>query len=313
MSLSTARSAAVFSAGAHCFAWVDVVEWARAGGQWVALQQRVATLLAHERELAAIGLMPSTARVQAAADNFRERHNLLTADELEEWLERHDVTLDEWKGEMSRSLLTPPADAASVWPDELERACWVHGVCSGKLAGYARTLAESVAVHLHDGPLSLAPDELAALADERECFCANQLRMAALAAEIADNQVGWTRFDVRCLNHSDEMVVREAALCVRLDGRELADVAASAAAELRDISLLLDDAEPALRTRLLAASAGEVIGPIAVDRQYQLVLLVRRASPSLDDPLVRSRAEEVVIERALAAEVNRYVNWHERL
>jgi hypothetical protein len=29
--------------------------------------------------------------------------------------------------------------------------------------------------------------------------------------------------------------------------------------------------------------------------------------------MVRSRAEETVIKRALAAEVNRRVNWHERL
>jgi len=42
------------------------------------------------------------------------------------------------------------------------------------------------------------------------------------------------------------------------------------------------------------------------------VLVLRRAAPSLDDALVRRRAEEMVIKRALATEVNRYVNWHER-
>jgi dsDNA-binding SOS-regulon protein len=38
--------------------------------------------------------------VQAAADNFRDRHRVLTADELEEWLERSDVSVEEWNGEM---------------------------------------------------------------------------------------------------------------------------------------------------------------------------------------------------------------------
>ncbi|ETW25237.1 hypothetical protein [Mycobacterium gastri] len=313
MSLSTARSARVFNAGGHCFTWVEVVEWARARGQWPALQQRVGALLARERELVEAGALPGTAQAQAAADSFRHRHNLLTADELEEWLERHDVTVDEWKGEMLRSLLEPSGDAAGVSPDVVERACWVHGICSGQLAAYAHTMAEEIAVHLRDQPLTLSPDELAALPEERERFCSDQLRKEALTAEITDNQVGWTRLDLRRLIHSDEMVLREAALCVRLDGRALADVANTAKAELREISLLLDDAEPSLRTRLLAASPGELIGPVATDSGHQLVLVVRRVAPSLDDAMVRRRAEETVIKRALAAEVNRHVNWHERL
>lgn len=313
MSLSTARSARVFSAGGHCFTWVEVVEWARARGEWAALEQRVGALLARERELLAAGALPSTAHVQAAADNFRDRHNLLTGDELEEWLEQHDVSVDEWKGEMLRSLLEPSGNAAAPSPDVIERACWVHGVCLGQLAAYARRMAEEVAVHVRDQPLILSPDVLAALPEERERFCADQLRMQVLAAEVTDNQIGWTRLDLRCLIHSDEMVVREAALCVRLDGRDLADVAADAAAGLHEISLLVDDIEPSLRTRLLAASPGELIGPVSTGSDYQLVVLVRRVAPSLDDPAVRSRAEETVITRALAAEVNRHVNWHERL
>ena len=74
----------------------------------------------------------------------------------------------------------------------------------------------------------VAADELARLAQEREQFCAAQLREPVLAAEIADNKVGWTRLDLMRLIHRDEMVVREAALCVRMDGRELAAVAADA-------------------------------------------------------------------------------------
>jgi hypothetical protein len=313
MSLSTAHSARVFSAGGHCFTWVEVIEWARARGEWAVLEQRVVGLLARERELAATSALPDVAEVQAAADDFRDRHNLLNADELEEWLGRHDVSVEEWKTEILRSLLQHSGDATAMPPDVVERACWVHGVCSGKLAAYARTLAEEVAVHLRDQPLTLAPDELPGLSEKRERFCANQLRQHVLAAELTDNQIGWTRLDLQCLTHPDEMAAREAALCVRMDGRKLADVAASAAVELHETSLLLDDAETSLRTRLLAASPGELIGPMATDSGYQLVLVVHRVAPSLDDAMVRLRAEETVIRRALTTEVNRHVNWHERL
>jgi hypothetical protein len=313
MTVTAGPRARVFSAGGHCFTWVEVVESARVWGEWAALEQRVVGLLARENELAAAGALPDAAKVQAVADNFRDRHNLLTADELEEWLGRHDVGLEEWKAEMRRSLLEPANDAVVVSLDVVERACWVHAVCSGKLAAYARTMAEAVAVHLRDQPLTLTPDELAELPEQRERFCAAQLRTPALAAEISDNKVGWTRMDLVRLIHPDEMVVREAALCVRLDGRELADVAADAKAELQETSVLLDDAEPLLRTRLLAANPGNLVGPVAIGGGYQLVLVVRQVAPSLDEPMVRVRAEETVIRRALAAEVNRHVNWHERL
>jgi hypothetical protein len=313
MSLDTARRARVFSAGGHCFTWVEVAEWARARGEWATLEQRAGGLLARERELAAAGALPSTAKVQAAADNFRDRHNLLTGDELEEWLERHDVSVEEWKGEMVRSLLEPSPDVAPVVPDVTERACWVHGVCSGQLAACARTMAEEFAVHLRDQPLTLSHDELAALPQELERFCAEQLRTEVLAAEVTDNRVDWTRLDLRCLTHRDEMVVREAALCVRIDGRDLADVAADAGAQLQEISLLVNDVEPSRRARLLAAKPGELIGPLATGADNQLILVVARAAPTLDDPGVRLRAEDVVIKRALAGEVSRHVNWHERL
>lgn len=313
MSLSTTRSARVFSAGGHCFTWVEVVEWARARGKWATLEQRAGGLRARERELAATGALPSTAQTQAAADNFRDRHNLLTGDELAEWLERHDVSVEEWKGEMVRSLLEPSTDISPVVPDVPERACWVHGVCSGQLAAWARTMAEEFAVHLRDQPLTLSPVELSALPGEREQFCAEQLHTEVLAAEVADNRVGWTLLDLRSLTHRDEMVVREAALCVRTDGRELADVAADAGVQLQEFSVFVDDVEPSLRTRLLAAKPGELIGPVATGADHQLVLVIARAAPTLEDPGVRLRAEGVVIERALAGEVSRHVNWHERL
>ena len=102
-------------------------------------------------------------------------------------------------------------------------------------------------------------------------------------------------------------------MCVRLDGRELAEVAADAGAQLHEISVLLDDAEPILRTRLLAANPGDLFGPLATEDRSPIGAVLRRIPPSLDDPEVRHHAEDTVIRRALAAEVNRHVHWHEHL
>jgi hypothetical protein len=311
--VSSARDAPVFSAGGRCFTWVEVIEAARARGDWAALERQVQALVAREHELAAAGALPNAAEVRAAANEFRYLRHLISADELEDWVRGRDIGVQEWMAEMRRSLLDPAAASAAHLVQPQEREVWVHAVCSGKLAAYARRLAEEVAVHLAEQPLAPVPEELATLGRQRERFCAAQLTESALAAEIANNTVGWTRLDIRSLIHQDEVLVREAALCVRQDGRELADVAADAGARLEDTSLLLDDAEPALRTRLMAAQSGELLGPLATGEHHRLVLVLRRVPPSRDDPALRRRAEEAIIERALAGEISRQVNWHEYL
>jgi hypothetical protein len=311
--VTSARDTRVFSAGGYRFTWVEVIDAARIRGDWTALQRHVAGLLARERDLSAYGALPTSAETRSAADDFRYQRKLLSADELEEWLARRDISVEQWMAEMRRSLLEPTNANAEESPEGFERISWVHAVCSGKLAQFARTLAEEVAVHLTEQPSTAPGKDQSALPRGREQFCAAQLREPALATEIRNNKIGWTRFDLQLLIHPDEMVVREAALCVRLDGRELADVAADAGAQLQDVSLLLDDAEPALRTRLLAADPGELIGPLATGADHRLLRVLRRIPPSLDDPAVRRRAEETVIDRALAAAVNRHVNWHEHL
>ena len=315
VSVTGARGAPVFSAGGHCFTWQGVIEAARASGEWVALQRQVVQMLARERDLATTDRLPTLTEVRLAANEFRHRRNLLSADELEEWLARRDITIEEWRAEMRRSLLEPLDRPLDAPPEAIavERSSWVHAVCSGKLAGYARALAEGVAVHLREHPLTLKPAELAALPAERGRFCAAQLSEPKLAEEARNNLIGWTRLDCRVLIHSDEMVVREAALCVTQDGRELADVATDAGAELRELSCFLEDAEPALRARLLPARPGELIGPLISGDDRLLVAVLRRTPPTPGDPAVQRRAGKAIMRRALAAEVSRRVTWHEHL
>ena len=311
MTTSSALGTPVFSAGGCCFTWVEVIEAARVRGDWAALQQHVAGLLMRESHLAAAGALPTADQTRAAANEFRYRHRLLSADELGEWLARRDISFDDWAAEMQRSLLDPAEPDPAAVPGANERVDWVHAVCSGKLADYALVFAQEVAVQLTEDPGSSLGGDMAALPRARANFCAAQLQESTLAAEIRNNTIGWTRVDLQMLIHSDEMVIREAALCVRIDGRELADVAAAAGAPLHEMSVLVDDVEPALRSRLLAAEPGELIGPFATATGHQLGLVQRRTPPSLGDAAQRRRAEETVITRALVSAVNRNVTWHE--
>ena len=148
------QHAPVFSAGGRVFTWADVVSAARARGDWPELQRGLGRLLACEHELARADALPSAAEIRSAAAEFRHRRNLLSADELTQWLHGNDVTVAEWTGEIRRTLLAPACEASAVD----ERASWVHAVCSGRLGGYAWRLAEEVAVLLSTGA-SLDEDE----------------------------------------------------------------------------------------------------------------------------------------------------------
>ncbi|BBX86843.1 hypothetical protein [Mycolicibacterium aubagnense] len=308
-----AADTTVFSAAGHPFTWLQVIDAARVRGQWQALERRVAGLLAREADLTATDSLPTADATKAAATAWRYRHRLLSADELVEWLARYGVTVPEWMAEMRRSLTDPAEGLTQASDNELDRACWVHAVCSGVLAEYARTLAEEVAVALAERPGATPWDDLAALPGARERFCTAQLREPLLAAEVHTNRVGWTSLELQMLIHPDEAVMREAAMCISVDGRDLGDVAADAGAELQTVCLLLDDADPALRTRLLAADPGELVGPLSTGADHCVAVVLKRCTPSLDDPAVRRRAAATVLHRALSAEVNRHVHWHEHL
>lgn len=307
--MTEASSKPLFSAGGHSFTWVDVIDAARLRGDWATVQRRLTRLLARERELAASDALPEAAAVRSSANEFRYSHQLLSSDELQDWLKRQDVRVDEWMGEMLRTRLEPADHEATIAGDELERATRVHARCSGDMSTWALRLAEDVALALTAaGAVSL--DDLASAPERRQRFADSQTHNAAVAAEIASNAIEWTRIDLHSLRHPDEMVVREVVMCINLDGRSLAEVAAAAGTPVSVSSVLVEDADARLRPRLLAAQTGDLIGPLRVDDEYEVILLVARVPPTADDAGLRRRATDSIVKRAIEAEVNRHVRWH---
>ena len=108
MTVASATDTPVFTAGGYRFTWVEVIEGARVRGEWAALQRHVAGLLSRERELSAVGALPSGAETRTAGNGFRYQLNLLSADELEAWLARRNISVQEWMDEnWPRSPPTP--------------------------------------------------------------------------------------------------------------------------------------------------------------------------------------------------------------
>jgi hypothetical protein len=350
----------IFTVGEAAYAWEDLVLAAHLWGDWAALQGRVRAGIACLKRLEDLDnpdeVLPE-AEVAVAAEEFRYARDLIAAEDMEAWLDRHGLTIDEWSDYLRRSLLIDEwaddlAEIEREYPvgdDEVEAAIVCEAICGGHASIIATRLAGRAAAHarLRDeaperdagieedldpilasvpaalrqhGVPGLSPaacaERLAHLARLELVwprFAASEVTPEAIAAQIAASRLGWTRLAVRSAFLKDLTVAQETALCVREDGRDLAEVAADAGARLEEAEWYLDEVAEELRDRLLAARVGELVGPVAVDDGFLLVSVLDKRMPTFEDPEVRARAERAVLARAAEREVASRVRWHDQL
>jgi len=132
---------------------------------------------------------------------------------------------------------------------------------------------------------------------------------AAVDGELRARSLDWLRFGVRGLVVDGEAAAREAALCVRADGMDPAEVAAAAGAELLEEEWYLEEAPAPLRDRLLGARPGDVVGPAEIDGRYTVVRVESKSVPSPTDAAARARAADAVVARAASREMDQRVKW----
>jgi hypothetical protein len=309
----------VFSVGARAFLWDDVVAAARRWGTWATVERRTREGIACRRRAEREGDPLRDADVDRAASAFRYEHGLLSADELRAWLDRWGLTQAYWMEYIRRALLRehwshelatliarhPVAD------EEVAAFLLTEAVCSGALQHEAVRLAQRAAVA--DAVAGDPAADLHRLEAWFERFCADAASPQAIEREVHARHVDWLRLECRLLSHGEPDVVREAALCVREDGRDLADVAAEAGAHVEVAQTLLEAAEPSLRAQLLGARRGDLVGPLALGDRYQLIEVLDKQVPTAEDPDIRDRAAEAIVRRAVEGEVANRVRWHEHV
>jgi hypothetical protein len=265
--------------------------------------------------------------LQAAASEFRYERDLISGEEMEVWLARWTLDADDWMEYLRRGLLrerwatelVTTAAGYSPEPEDIEEALPAEAVCSGFLTRIARKLAGRAAAAarareegwLIEEAVQVGPDAALARIDAGfRQFCERIVTEAALVAQLTSHRLDWIRVGCRCLSLPTLESAREAALCVREDGMDLDEVAESAGVSVEAASDFLENWEPALRDSLLAAGAGALLGPIASGDGFLLVLVREKVLPSLEDRAVRRRAEERLLEAALAREIANRVVWH---
>jgi hypothetical protein len=139
--------------------------------------------------------------------------------------------------------------------------------------------------------------------------CESAVTSEAVKAQIRSGQTDWTRLDCQCVSFPDEEAAREAALCVREDGRTLDEVAGDANRKMRREEIYIEETEPDSRDLFLGARKGELLGPVKSGEESLLYLVLEKVLPSEEDEVIVSRARETVVKRLVEREINDRVNW----
>lgn len=320
----------IFTVGSAHYRLRDVVRAARVWGDFDDLLESVRQGIACVDRATEEGTLPPATEIEAAAAEFRYDRDLISADETHAWLGHWGLTLETWTRYLQRCVLrerwkTELAGLVSgraVSRQKIDEAVRVEGICSGRYGRVAHKLAGRVAAHarareegaLSDDGATWEPAlELGTLDAALERLRAEVVTPMAIRAEVGTRHLDWVRLECECLWFRDLQVAREAALCVRQDGRELAQVAVDARAELQHIRFRLEEAEPTWRDHLLGARAGDLLGPLARDDGFVLLAVRAKALPRPEDPEIYRLAEAALLQRAIDREVASRVKWHRRL
>jgi hypothetical protein len=309
----------VFAVAHRTFSWADVVAAARAWGEWAGCEQAAREASSALARAQRAGVALTGPEFDAEEERFRRTRGLLAADELIWWLARRDVELSAWRDYVRGVVLRrrgsePDGDLASADA----AAVWVQAMCSGTLDSVAQRLARRVAVADAGGRLTdfgspLTGTEVAELDQIYEEFCERSATVDAIEREVDRHRLDWLTIEWRSQAAADEDTLREAALCIREDGREFEEVATAAGLAVDRRRTDLDGADVELRADLLGARVGDLLGPLTVGGEYRLVQVLDKRPPTSDDPEIRARARDAVVGRAVEAESVDRVRWDERI
>jgi hypothetical protein len=303
------------------FFWADVIAAARMWDWWTEIEELARHGVACQRRLAAAGEDLDAREVVDATNDFRYARSLLAGEDLQGWLEHWRLTAAEWRDYMKRMLLrerwaSELADTAERFPvsdDEVASALWPDAVCSGFLERLAVRVAADSALAVAAGE-AIEGDREPALGRIRAAAVrarARAITADAVAHEIASHSLEWLRLEGGVLEFTEEDAAREAALCIRVDGQPLAEVAAACGLEPGVLSVYVADVEAELSPLLVAARAGELVGPVPCDGGFLLLLVEKKTPPVAADPEVRRRAEERIVDRAADRALRDHLEWHE--
>ncbi len=135
------------------------------------------------------------------------------------------------------------------------------------------------------------------------------LTREARAHEVSALRLPLTLFEVETIEFDSLDAAREALLCVRTDGMEMQAVAEEGRYPYRHAEILLEDVPEDLQQKFLSVTPGSVLEPITRGDGFHLCRIIAKAEPNVDDPIVKTRAEERILDRHFGELCAQHVQW----
>jgi hypothetical protein len=286
--------------------------------------------------------------LDTAAEGFRYDHDLITAEETEQWLATRGLTLDDFSDYFARqhcaSMLSEEVTPGDVdylsAPIELRQLFAAELILSGDLDWMTTQLiwrlaarsaakdsdADAVAEEerrffdRHQIGSAQLPNWLERLGRDSQWFsemlareaayrqrCETLLVQQARQHELVALRLPLTRFETEMIELESRDAAQEALFCVREDGMSMEEVATEGRYPYRRVVFLLEDIPADLQQRFLSVSAGDVLEPIGRGEGFELCRIIKKIEPHPDDPAVRLRIEQRILDRHFADLSSKYV------
>ncbi|MDB6147170.1 MAG: hypothetical protein JWO45_834 [Spartobacteria bacterium] len=327
----------VCSCGDREFKGRDAIHAALWRGELDAIWANFVKCLGAEKRADELDLDYDEGELDSAAEAFRYEHDLITAEETEQWLAARGLSLDDFGDYFARQscgkkladeVAFSKMDYVSA-PGELRQLFAADSILSGdldrmtsqlvwRLAARAAQEAEPEALSTEEARFfdrhSLKPAELptwlSSLGREATWFgemlameaayrdrCETLLVPQARQHELSTMRLPLTRFVTEVLEVESRDAAQEALFCVREDGMSMEEVAAEGRYPHRHIEFLLEDLPMDLQQKFLSVSPGDVLEPMPRGDGFELCRITQKLEPKADDPAVRSRIEQRLLDR----------------
>lgn len=340
------ESAAVFTCGDISYTDRDVINAAFFRGELDSIWKELLRCVECENQSGDAEMDDAT--IDSAVEKFRYDHDLITAEEVEQWLQARVLTMDDfgeyfarhyWGDNLQGKVAPGAIDYVSA-PEEMRALLRAELIFSGEFdrmatrlswrAAGSREVKEDVDLAgekkeflvragIDEGAL---PNWLDGLGRD-EGWLNEMLRLEAIHTriraelltppnrqrELSSLRLPLTRLDVEMLEVESKDAAREASLCVTVDGLSIEEVAKEGRYPFRQTQLLVEDIEPDLQQKFLSVPAGSVLEPIARGDGFQLCRIVKKVEPNADDPVVRERVDKRLLDLHFAKLVSSHIQW----
>ncbi len=311
---------------------------------WQAFLSRMA---ASERA-ADLDLELDDAIFDAAVEAFRYQHDLITADETEQWLGARGLTLDDfseyfdrfcWGNSKEVAATAETVDYFSA-PSDLRNTFTIDLILSDQLTQLTTRLSWRLAAMCaaDEIPPELLTTEkqnfserigseqmgtvLEGLGRDEEWFSRQVAMEAAFrkrrdmvinpqthSRELSSLRLPLTKFETEVLQVESADAAKEALFCIREDGMSMEEVANEGRYPYRRNEFLLEDLDPERQQRFIGITNGQLMEPIPHGDGFEVCRVIHRLEPQLDDPAIRTRLEDRALDRHFAELASKHVSF----